>query len=223
MPGPKAALIVISILAICVRAADDVPPAPRVSNKPFMLFVPPLLPPEGADRAGAFSNAIFNELRDFFDTTSFQAILVQDLSMVESMSNQKKDIVLRTDTTDCYLTGQIFDTLVVWLRYRVGLNLCRVDIPYPKGRQAGLPPLVATKVYTAIRNEFTGIVDLTGGPPGMTVTLVPGATVAPPRTMLLPPGEYFITSQYPGFQTRRDTLTVFQGRTTKKRILMLPD
>jgi hypothetical protein len=210
--------------AIVLRPAWAVDTAPvPISNKPFMLFVTPLRPPEGAERAEAFSAAMFKELRQFFDTTSFQPILVETVGMVERMSNQKKDIILTTDTTDCYLRGTEHDTLVIWIRYKVGLLLSRVDVAYPKGRQVELPPLLAREAYWAIRDEFTGVVELEGGPPGMMITLVEGATVKPPRTMLFPPGDHYITSRFPGFKTRVDTLVVFQGRTTRKRILMLPD
>jgi hypothetical protein len=194
-----------------------------VSNKPFMLFVTPLYPPEGKQRAEAFSSAMFKDLKQFFDTTSFQAILVESFEKMHSLSNQKKDIFVTSDTNDCYLSGPNYDTLVVWIRYKVGLYHARVDVPYPKGHEAELPPMLARAVYRTIRNEFSGIVELQGGPPGMTITLVEGATVMPPRSMLLPPGDYFITSRYPGFVTRLDTLVVFQGRTTHKRILMLPE
>jgi hypothetical protein len=194
----------------------------RVSGKPFMLFVTPLLPPEGRQRSEAFSTACYKEIKAVFDSTSFQAILLPDAWKVDKMSNQKKDIILTTDSLDCYREGPEFDTLVVWMRYRVGLLYGRADVPYPKGREADLPPLIASKVLQSIRNEFTGVVELEGGPAGMTITLTDGVTVAAPCRMMFPPGDYYIISQYPDFQTRTDTLLVFQGRLTKKRILLLP-
>ena len=187
-----------------------------------MLFVTPLLPPEGGERAEAFSNACFKELKQFFDTTSFRAIRVTSLEQAISMSNLKKDIICVTDTHDCYLEGPEYDTLVVWLRYKVGLLHSRVDVPYPKGREAILPGEIGQRIYRTIRNEFTGVAELYGGPEGMTIMLVEGVYIKPPRIMLLPPGEYYITSSYPKFQPRLDTLVIFQGRTTRKRILLLP-
>jgi|GEM_PF-2795058 len=195
----------------------------RVADKPFMLFVTPLLPPEGPERSEAFSSACYKALRELFDSTSFQVIIVPTAARADSMSNQKKDIILTTDTLDCYLEGPAFDTLVIWMRYHVGLLHSRIDVPYPKGREATLPPIIARKVYRTVREEFTGVVELEGGPPGMTVTLTEGVVVRPPRTMLFPPGDYYITSQYPNFKKRVDTLVVFQGRVTKKRILLLPN
>jgi hypothetical protein len=91
-----------------------------------------------------------------------------------------------------------------------------------RGQTAGLPKMVADKTLKTVRNEFTGIVELEGGPQGMTIGLLEGVTVQPPITMLFPPGDHYITSYFPGFITRRDTLVVFQGKRTKKRILLLP-
>jgi hypothetical protein len=216
-----ALVLAATIMAQPARALDEA--VGSLSNKPFMLFVTPLRPPEGPERTEAFSSAIFKALRQFFDTTSFQPILVRSLEEVEKMSNQKKDILLTTDTTDYYLPGAVNDTFVIWVRYKVGLLLSRVDVAYPKGREAELPPQLARKAYRAIRGEFTGLIELEGGPPGMVITLVEGATVQPPRTMLFPPGDYYITSRFPGFKTRLDSLVVFQGKTTRKRILMLPE
>ena len=57
----------------------------------------------------------------------------------------------------------------------------------------------------------------------MTMTLAEGAVIVPPRSLILPAGDYAITSQYPDFISRTDTLLVFQGRSVKRRVLLLPE
>ena len=71
----RCVLFAAAVSAVHAQLAPP-PSEMTVANKPFMLFVTPLLPPEGAERSGAFSAACFKHLKQYFDSTSFQPILV---------------------------------------------------------------------------------------------------------------------------------------------------
>lgn len=223
MPGQKAAialLAVLSLIATSVLAADR---ENRTYRRPFMFFVTPLLPPGGPLRSAAFTQACYEQLRGSLDTTSFQVIIAGRKSKVLAVSNQKRDLILSSDPADYYFKGDEYDTLGMWLKYRVGFKIEPVNIPFPADDQANLPVLVAEAVLQVARTEFLSTVTLEGRPPGMVMRFDRQRfDIIPPRTFLLPVGDYFITSDYPQFARRRDTIHVEVGKVLKKQILLLP-
>jgi hypothetical protein len=227
MPGLDKKIFITAVIIFAgfsVSAFGQYTQAVRVSDKPFMIFVTPILPPPGTMmQPDAFNAECFRQIKELFDSTSFQAVHVASLAKADLMSNQKKDILITTDSLDRFTYGNGTVTMALWMRYRIGLLHSRVDVTCYRGQENDLPQSIAKGIYKAIKNEFTGVLELEGGPPGMTATLVEGVTVTVPRSMLFPPGDYYVTSRYPYFQTRTDTIEIFQGRTTKKRILLLPE
>lgn len=214
--------IATPLIAGCLALAALAGHVNAVDTTPFMLFITPLLPPQGQELSAGFSNACFKTLKKNFAGTSIQVILVTSKDMVDRMSNQKRDIVLSSDPHDYYAKGSTFDTLTIWARYCVGLLHAEIEIPFAKTREVVLPDLVAEHVTRVLKKEMLAEATFEGGPQGMTMTLVEGATIRPPRTMLLPAGEYFVTSEHVGFKTRIDTIKVYPGRRMHKRVLLLP-
>ena len=192
-------------------------------SKPWMLFVTQILPPRGAEYAPAFSRVCFERLKKFFGSTSYQLILLRPDQTPEKLSNRKKDLIIYSDNSDYFVRGTDYDTLILWVRYRVGFNHSRVAIPYKRGASGPLPELVAQYIFTTITSEFLSELSLQGGPPGFSIALSEGITVYPPCTFYIPPGMYGITASYPHFKTRTDSLEIFPGKMYTKRMLLLPD
>lgn len=193
-------------------------------QKPWMLIVSPIKSPQGESGTAIFSKNCADKLCNFFDSTSYQVVLLNPGQKPESVSNQKKDIILQTDPSDFFIRGSTTDTLILWLHYRTGFNHSRISIPFTHGAAGPLPSLVAQYVATTVTSEFLGILSLTGGPHGMEMALGGGMIIVyPPCTFFLPPGEYDITATYPGFRSRTDPIEIFPGRTHAKRILLLPN
>lgn len=192
-------------------------------QKPWMLLVSPIWPPQGEPEAAAFSKNCVDKLCNYFDSTSYQVVLLNPGQKPEHISNRKKDIILQTDPADFFIRGKTADTLILWLHYRTGFSYSRISIPFTHEAAKPLPSLVAQYVATTVKSEFLGVLSLTGGPHGMEMTLGGGMIIVyPPCTFLLPPGDYDIIATYPGFRSRTDPIEIFPGQTHAKRILLLP-
>lgn len=208
--------------AVCVLSFSDPAAAQQIAFKPFMLLVTRLTPPPRTLSADALTEGTFQKLRPCFDTTSYQVIKVLDTTQAVSMSNHKRDIIISSDPTDFFHKGENSDTLVVWVTFRTGLSFGRIIIPYDPSRPASMPEAAAHKINQFLRAEFLGEVYFEGGPSGLAIEVVDNHTLSPPKFVLLPVGSFFIESSFPGFQNRRDTLTVRRGDVIRKRILLMP-
>jgi hypothetical protein len=219
MSRRSAAVVALLLCLVATFPAGAAQPAVR---HPFMLFVTTLRPPRGQRLSTPFSRAVFEALQRDFDTTTYQTIYVKTMERAEAMSNHKKDLIVFTDTTDWHERSAARAVLVVWIKYRTGFLLGRTEIAYTPQQLKSLPAMTAATVSEKIRNEFLGTADLRGGPPGMTMTLVERLRINPPRLLYLPAGRHELVSRYPGFATRVDTIDVLPGKTTRKRVLLLP-
>jgi hypothetical protein len=190
--------------------------------KPWMLFVTQLIPPRGPQFAKAFTSACFEPLKTSFDTTSYQVVLLQPGQTIQNLSNNKKDLILSSDSLDFWVQGKTYDTLVFWLCYRVGFNHSRITIPYQRGLSNVLPELAAQAVISTATTEFLCSLMLRGGPPGISISFTEDITAFPPCYFYLPPGDYEFKSTFPGFKTRIDSMEFLPGKTYSKRILLLP-
>ena len=97
--------------------------AGSTANKPWMFFISSIWPPRGPEYSQAFSKACYLKLKRYLDTTSYQTILLRTDQTAEKLSNRKKDLILYTDNSDFLVKGSTYDTLILWLRYRVGFNI----------------------------------------------------------------------------------------------------
>jgi hypothetical protein len=221
MPRRSAAVGALLLFAALPCAVAEHPR--RGARHPFMLLVTSLRPPQGDRLAEPFSKAVSDALERDFDTTTYQTVFVATMERAESMSNHKKDLIVYTDTTDWHSRGPTHNTLVLWVKYRTGFLLGRTEIAYTKERLKRLPAVAAATISTKIREEFLGEAALRGGPPGMTITLVDRLHLSPPCRVHLPAGQHALVSRYEGFATRVDTIDILPGKTTHKRVLLLPD
>lgn len=191
-------------------------------NKPWMLFITQIIPPRGPSIAPQFSEICFQKLSELFDTTSFQIILLKEGQQIENLSNRKKDLILSSDPSEYSSKGVSADTLIVWLRYKIGFHHCRIAVPYSKGKSNTLPDLLASHVFASAKSEFLSTLSLQAGPPGVGVNIFEDIVAYPPCTFLIPPGTYILSSIFPNFQKRLDTLEITPGKQYNKRILLLP-
>jgi hypothetical protein len=158
-----------------------------------------------------------------FSHTRYSPIGINSSQNPEDFSDDRKDILVITDTSDYFIRGNKgIDTLVVWMRYRTGFTHSRVLIPFSRKDMLSLPKIVAHKVYATAYDEFLGEVRFSGGPTGMTITISDNITCKVPETILIPPGRYYIQASRPDFISRNDSLDVFPGKIHDKRILLLP-
>lgn len=102
-------------------------------NKPWMLFITHIIPPRGPVLAQQFSRSCFEKMTQLFDTTSYQIILLQPGQDLDNISNRKKDLILSSDNADFWTKGAAIDTLIVWLRFKVGFHHSRIAVPYTRG------------------------------------------------------------------------------------------
>jgi hypothetical protein len=191
-------------------------------SKPWMLLISPIYPPAGSSYSAAFSSACVERLRLLFDTTSYQTILLKPNQTPETLSNNKKDIVIASDPADFCVKGDTNDTLIVWVRYRTGFNHSRLTIPYNNENRKKLPEMVSKQILITVMEEFLGKLILQGGPSGMEIKINDQISAIPPCEFYCPPGNYQLHSSFPGFQNRTDTLDIFPGKQYSKRILLLP-
>lgn len=191
-------------------------------NKPWMFFITDIVPPRGPAMAPQFSEICFRKLSDLFDSTSYQTILLRADQKIDKLSNRNKDLILSSDTAEYCSKGLSADTLIVWLRYKVGFRHSRIAVPYIRGKSASLPELLAYHVFNTAVSEFLSTISLQAGPPGVTVNITEDIFAKPPCTFFIPPGTYILNSIFPQFQKRLDTLEAIPGKQYAKRILLLP-
>ncbi len=191
-------------------------------NKPWMFFITNIIPPRGPAMAPQFSEVCFQKLSELFDSTSYQTILLRADQKIDKLSNRNKDLILSSDTAEYCSKGLSADTLIVWLRYKVGFRHSRIAVPYERGKTVSLPELLAYHVFDTAKSEFLSTLSLQAGPPGVTVNITEDIFAKPPCTFFIPPGTYIMNSIFPQFQKRLDTLEVIAGKQYVKRILLLP-
>ncbi len=149
--------------------------------------------------------------------------MVMDTGQALSMSNHKRDIIISSDPTDFFHKGSQMDTAVVWATFRTGFSVGRIAVPYDPSQHTALPLLIAQKVNDFLRTEFLGEVYFEGGPKGLAIEVANNSKLHPPKLVLLPAGTHFISSSFPGFEDRSDTLIVRQGELVRKRIFLMPN
>lgn len=215
--------LIFTILFLCaVTLQSQTVIGDKSSNKPWMLFTTQIFPPRGPDMALQFTKVCYQKLLQYFDSTSFQVIQLQPGQKIDNISNRKKDLILSSDPSDYFVKGTTTDTLVVWLRYKVGFTHSRITIPYKRGKSGPLPDILAQEVFRTVTSEFLGTLSLQAGPQGVAINIAEDIIAYAPCTFFIPPGTYIMQSTFPNFQNRLDTLEILPGKQYSKRILLLP-
>lgn len=208
------------IADLSAQEFDNRPPG--VYGKPWTLFITPLVPPEGKKYSEAFTDACFSFCNQYFDSTTIEPLQLGANQRPEELSRSKSDMVVSCVAGKTLLRGPTCDTLVVWMRQIAGPVNARILVPFAKTDVANIAEYTAQKIFATATEQFLGSVRLKGGPPGLAIQIADGLKVYPPCSMVVPAGTFLVHSTYPQMQPRLDTLTVWQGQTLSKRILMLP-
>lgn len=217
--------LIFSILIFFTRLSVQGASIIRENNncKPWMLFVTNLIPPGGPKHSVPFTSACFEQIKTAFDTTSYQAILISTGQSPEKLSNNNKDLIITSEPKEYCIKGKTTDTLIFWIRYKVGFVHSKVFVPYNRGQGNAIPSLVAQQAHSTILSDFLCSISLKGGPPQMSIKIAEDIVAYPPCFFYLPPGNYSFESSFPGFATRIDSVSLLPGRSYSKRILLLPE
>jgi hypothetical protein len=192
-------------------------------QRPFMLFVKDIIPPPGISNTEDFNNRCFLSIKNYFDSTTYQAIRVGETTNIEVMSNNKRDLILFSDPYDYHLSGRRnMDTLVVWMRFKVGFTHARISIPYNRHNTNNIPEWIARKALASAKSDFLSTLKIVGGPKGMTVWVDDLFKVVVPTEVCLPSGSYNLYGQHPACKNRKVAFNFPPGKYITKRILLLP-
>ena len=188
----------------------------------WQLIVPPLPVPQKWLQNGSFHESCYQSLKRQFEGTLYEVVKLNDIRQYDSSNGKKRDLIIEPEKPASLQKNMQTDTLAFWLKFRTGFKYSRITIVLKKEHYTTLCDSVAMAVYRTAQSEFLGELDLQGGPIGCTMSISGNFTVSPPCRINIPVGAYEITTTFPGFISRSDSVSVNGGESVKKRVLLLP-
>ena len=187
----------------------------------WKLIVLPIQPP--AKWSGSsFHECCYQSIRRQFDGTLYDVVKLSNIRQYDSLNGKKRDLIIEPEKQTALQKKKQSDTLAFWLKFRTGFKYSRITILLKNENYATICDSVAMAVYRTAQSEFLGELNLQGGPIGCTMSISELFDVSPPCRIRIPVGIYELKTTFPGFISRRDSVSVNGGESVKKRVLLLP-
>jgi hypothetical protein len=188
----------------------------------WKIIIPVLKAPPKWNLATPFSDACNESMIRQFEGTFYEVIMIRDANSFDSSTLKKRDLIVEFEKSGNTLKNKVNDTIVLWLKFKTGFTYSRISIPFRPNTYTTLPDSIAFSIYKTVQSDFLGELQLQGGPQGCTMSIADLFDVTPPCKLHVPANNYEITTRFPGFTTRRDSVSVNAGEIVHKRIFLLP-